>query len=91
MHQAGKYKEDLTNANDYGWELGVNDRENEETMTHNFNWKKLRSKVHGYIKSINFGYVANVNKMDEMDYLNCLATFKDKDTLICSKNPKIIH
>lgn len=25
-----------------------------------------------------------------MDYLNCLATFKDKDTLICSKNPSII-
>jgi len=51
----------------------------------------LRGKVQGYIKSINFGYISSVNKVDDMDYLNCLATFKDKDTIICSKNPAIIH
>ena len=32
-----------------------------------------------------------MNKSDSMEYLNCLATFKDPHTLICSKNPKIIH
>lgn len=32
-----------------------------------------------------------MNKLEDMDYLNCLATFKDKDTIICSKDPKVIH
>ena len=60
-------------------------------MTSHFSWNKLRAKIQSHIKSINFGYVANVNKADDMDYLNCLATFKDKDTLICSKKPEIIQ
>jgi thioredoxin reductase (NADPH) len=91
MHQAAKYKEEIINANDYGWELGVNDREKEEELGAVFSWEKLRGKIQSYIKSINFGYVSAVNRLDEMDYLNCLATFKDKNTIICSKNPKIIH
>ena len=51
----------------------------------------MRAKIQSHIKSINFGYVANVNKAEDMDYLNCLATFKDKDTLICSKKAEVIH
>ena len=31
-----------------------------------------------YIKSMNFGYIAKINGAENMDYLNCLATFKDK-------------
>lgn len=27
-----------------------------------FNWTKLKEKVDGYIKSINFGYVSQINK-----------------------------
>ena len=90
MHQAAKYHEQLVNANDYGWELGVNERQNEDNLATTFNWSKLRNKIQAYIKSINFGYVSNVNKVDSMDYLNCLATFKDKDTIICSKNTNLI-
>lgn len=90
MHQAAKYHEQLVNANDYGWDLGVNERQNENKLATTFNWNKLRNKIQAYIKSINFGYVSNVNKVDNMDYLNCLATFKDKDTIICSKNINLI-
>lgn len=32
-----------------------------------------------------------MNKVEDMDYLNCLATFKDQETIICSKNNKIIY
>lgn len=93
MHQAAKYKEEITNSSEYGWELPeqINDRSKEEELSRRFNWIKLKNRVQGYIKSINFGYIANVNKADEMEYLNCLATFKDKDTIICSKDPKIIY
>ena len=40
---------------------------------------------------MNFGYVSKTKQADNLDYLNCLATFKDKDTVVCSKNPQIIH
>ena len=51
-----------------------------------FNWTKLKEKVDGYIKSINFGYVSQINKDVQLEYLNMMATFKDKNTLICTKN-----
>jgi hypothetical protein len=51
-----------------------------------FNWTKLKEKVDGYIKSINFGYVSQINKDVQLEYLNMMATFKDKHTLICTKN-----
>ena len=38
----------------------------------------MKAKVQSYIKSINFGYIANVNKSEGMEYLNCLGAFKDK-------------
>ena len=90
MHQAAKYHEELVDSHDYGWELGINERGDERIASH-FNWNKLRTKIQAYIKSINFGYVANVNKVDNMDYLNCLATFKDKETIVCSKNAQLIR
>jgi thioredoxin reductase (NADPH) len=91
MHQAAKCHEEIINSSDYGWELDeLNDRSKEEELSKRFNWVKLRSKVQGYIKSINFGYISNINKVNDMDYLNCLATFKDKNTIICSKDTKII-
>lgn len=55
-----------------------------------FNWAKLLDKIDGYIKSLNFGYVSQINKDDQLEYLNSFATFKDKNTLICSKNPTTI-
>lgn len=90
MHQAAKAHEELLNAHEYGWQLGVNQRGN-DTLAQQFNWQALRAKVQSYIKSINFGYIASVNKSEGMEYLNCLATFKDKDTIICSKNAGVIH
>lgn len=78
MHQAAKYHEELMNANDYGWELGVNSREKDEEIVKSFNWQKLQKKIQMYIKSMNFGYIAKINGAENMDYLNCLATFKDK-------------
>jgi len=56
-----------------------------------FNWAKLKEKVDGYIKSINFGYVSQINKDVQLEYLNMMATFKDKNTLICSKNVNIVR
>lgn len=50
----------------------------------------MRSAVQSYIKSINFGYIASINKEEGLDYLNCMATFKDKNTLICSKSKSLI-
>jgi hypothetical protein len=44
----------------------------------------------GHIRSLNFGYVSNINK-EGMDYLNAMATFLDKNTLLCSKDPKVIR
>lgn len=90
MHQAAKSGEEIINANEYGWNLGVNERENSDLDQH-FSWKALRGKVQSYIKSINFGYLSSVNKSDSLEYLNSLATFKDKHTLICSKDPKVIY
>lgn len=91
MHQAAKCHEDIVNAGDYGWELDeLTDRSKLDELNKRFNWTKLRNKVQGYIKSINFGYIANINRLDELDYLNCLATFKDQHTIICSKDPKLI-
>jgi hypothetical protein len=49
----------------------------------------MQGAVQNYIKSINFGYVSKASR-EGVDYLNCLATFKDTKTLICSKNPEII-
>ncbi len=43
-----------------------------------------------HIKSINFGYLSNINSDENLSYLNAMATFVDKDTLICSKDPLII-
>jgi hypothetical protein len=39
---------------------------------------------------MNFGYVTKVTH-ENMQYLNCLATFKDKNTIVCSKDPKIVR
>jgi hypothetical protein len=49
----------------------------------------MRGKVQNYIKSMNFGYVSTINQK-HMTYFNGLATFKDKNTVICSKNPSIV-
>lgn len=38
---------------------------------------------------MNFGYVTKCSE-DNLSYLNCMATFKDKNTIICSKNPHIV-
>ena len=79
------------NSGDYGWELDeLTDRSKLEELNKRFNWSKLRNKIQGYIKSINFGYIANFNKVNDMEYLNCLATFKDQNTIICSKDTKLI-
>lgn len=43
-----------------------------------------------HIKSINFGYLSNINGDDNMDYLNAMASFIDKNTLLCCKDPKLI-
>lgn len=63
MHEAAHLHEELVKAHDYGWELGNNHRENEDQLKEHFNWNKLKNKVQGYIKSLNFGYVSNVNKV----------------------------
>jgi len=39
---------------------------------------------------MNFGYVAKINQ-ENMQYLNSMATFKDKNTIICSKSPQIVR
>lgn len=93
MHQAAKAKEEITNSGEYGWELPeeINERSRHEELSKRFNWAKLKNRVQGYIKSINFGYIANINREEGLDYLNCLATFKDKDTLLCSKDTRIIY
>lgn len=92
MHQASKSHDELVNSFDYGWVLpgDLNDRQKSEELARYFNWGKMRSAVQSYIKSINFGYIASINKVDHMDYLNCLATFKDPHTLICSKSRSLI-
>lgn len=44
-----------------------------------------------HIKSINFGYLSNINGDDNMDYLNAMASFIDTNTLLCCKDPKLIR
>lgn len=44
-----------------------------------------------HIRSLNFGYMSKINKDDKVQYLNALASFVDKQTLICSKNPEFIR
>lgn len=39
---------------------------------------------------MNFGYISKINQ-ENIQYLNCLATFKDSNTVICSKNPEIVR
>lgn len=43
-----------------------------------------------HIKSLNFGYASNIGGDENMEYLNAMASFVDKNTLLCSKNPAII-
>jgi len=47
--------------------------------------------VRNHIKSLNFGYVGSIHESESMEYLNAMASFIDKDTLVCSKDPNIIR
>ena len=64
MHQAAKHGENIVDANDYGWELPeeLNQRENHSALRKHFSWSKLRTSVINHIKSLNFGYLSNINK-----------------------------
>ena len=37
-----------------------------------------------HIKSLNFGYLSNINKEEKLDYINAMATFISKEALLCS-------
>ena len=89
MHTAGLHAEHIKYSFDYGWNLnGINDYNDEETMKAfpaNFQWKTLVANVQSYIKSLNFGYKGKLIEKD-VTYINSLAAFHDKNTLLFSKD-----
>lgn len=47
--------------------------------------------VLSHIKSLNFGYLSNINREDKLEYLNAMATFISREALLCSKDPSVIR
>ncbi|EGR27288.1 thioredoxin reductase, putative [Ichthyophthirius multifiliis] len=86
MHTSGLYKEILLNSPGYGFDL--NQLNEGKLDSKHFIWENLVQNVQSYIKSINFGYKKQLVDKN-IDYVNALATFYDKNTLVFS--PKSQH
>lgn len=88
MHTAGLHKEHLLSSFDFGWNFqGLNgkDAHINDNIFPSFEWKTLVKNVQMYIKSINFDYVSGL-KQNETPYVNNLAAFLDKNTLVYTSN-----
>jgi len=72
MHQAALLGEGIKDAESYGWE-GLSPKHNWETMVQN---------VQGHVKSLNFGYRAEL-MTNAVKYYNAYATFVDPHTVEC--------
>jgi thioredoxin reductase (NADPH) len=70
MHQAAQLGEAMKDAKEYGWEL--------PEPTHN--WENMVNAVQMHVKSLNFGYRAELMS-NAVKYLNAYATFTDEKTV----------
>lgn len=79
MHRAAQLKEAVLDAEAYGWNVSTN-------LEHS--WHKMVNSVQDHIASLNFGYRNELRSVN-VSYLNALATFEDKHTvLLTDKNGK---
>ena len=94
MHTAAIHKENVQNSWDFGWDFdSLNDynSENSSQLTQKaFSWQKLVSNIKSYIKGLNFGYKSKLHKKD-IKYVNALASFNDKNSLVYSTDVNIIN
>jgi len=81
---------------DFGWNINnknhyIEDETKVELFRKEmFNWETLVSNVQNHIKSTNFGYKARLQEA-QTPYVNALATFLDKNTLLYSPKVNIIE
>merc|ERR1719198_1447688 len=71
MHQAAQLGEGLHDAVPYGWEVP-------EGLKHN--WETMVGNVQAHVKSLNFGYRAELMSTN-VKYYNAFATFTDANTV----------
>jgi len=73
MHQASLLGEGIKDAQSYGWEVPEN--------LPKHNWETMVSNVQMHVKSLNFGYRAELMS-NSVKYYNAYATFKDAKTVL---------
>merc|ERR1719248_360302 len=71
MHQASLLGEGMKDAVEYGWDVP-------EGIKHN--WEKMVGNVQAHVKSLNFGYRAELMS-NNVKYYNAYATFIDPQTV----------
>merc|ERR1719393_435708 len=96
MHQAALLGEGMKDAASYGWEVPEEGpKHNWETMVDaasygwevpeegpKHNWETMVNAVVMHVKSLNFGYRAELMSA-AVKYYNAYATFKDEKTVVC--------
>jgi thioredoxin reductase (NADPH) len=95
MHTAALHKERMLEAYEYGWDLGdLNDPDKnnyeQDTLFQQFRWERMVKNVQTYIKSLNFGYTSTMAQID-VPYVNAMATFQDKNTLLFTNNKAVLN
>lgn len=95
MHTAALHFEHIMHSSDFGWNL--NDKNNyiqeekevQKFQKESFQWETLVSNIQAHIKSTNFGYKSKLQE-NSVAYVNALATFFDKNTLLFSPKLQVI-
>ena len=96
MHTAAMHFEHIMHSYDFGWNLNNKNSYSEDEskiatfQKESFNWQTLVSNVQSHIKATNFGYRSKMQEY-KIDYINALATFIDKNTVLYSPKQQIIE
>ena len=96
MHTAALHFEHIMHSFDFGWNFDnknsylEDEAKIEKFQKEAFSWETLVSNVQSHIKSTNFGYKSKLQEQ-QIPYVNAMAAFIDKNTLLFSPKMQIIQ